>query len=223
MTEANSKASEWEAPAKRERVALLHGLGRSRGSMTIPLMLFRVNGFETLNVRYPSRSRPIEELARIVADRLPADTVTTHFFTHSLGGIVLRYLIRKYRPANLGRVVMLAPPNRGSELARVLDKNPIFRVFMGPSAKQVALDADGLDDLLGPVDFELGVITGTRRLGPISGLMASPNDGIVAVEETKIEGIADTLIVNRGHTFVMNDPAVVAQAAYFFRRGRFRR
>ena len=155
--------------------------------------------------------------------RLPGAGGRIHFLTHSMGGLVARYLLRVDRPEHLGRVVMLAPPNQGSQVAAKLRGLELFRKVMGPAAQQLGSGTERIADLLGPVDFELGVITGDRPLGqPTARMIEGPNDGKVAVDEARVEGMRDFLVVHRGHTFIMNDPEVIGQAAHFFETGRFR-
>ncbi len=205
-------------------VVLLHGLGRTHLSLLLPRMRLRSRGFRPVNIRYPSRALPIEELARFVENRLPRETDRrVHFLTHSLGGILVRYMLGRKRPANLGRVVMLAPPNQGSQLAGRMKQNPLWLRAAGPTARQLGADADSVPKQLGPVDFELGVIAGNRPLSPLAHLIDGENDGIVAVDEARVEGMADFLVVPRGHTFIMNDRAVLDQAIHFFRHGAFAR
>lgn len=209
----------------RDAVLLLHGLGRTPLSFVVTARLLSRAGFEPWPVKYPSRLRPIEHLAQHIADRLPGSTryQRLHVLTHSLGGLVARYLIRAHRPANLGRVVMLSPPNQGSELARRLTRSRLFRTALGPAGSQLSLDAAALADLLGPIDFDLGIIIGDKALPLTAGVFDGSNDGKVSVAEARVEGMRDFLVVHRGHAFIMNDPTVVDQATQFFQRGAFRR
>jgi hypothetical protein len=99
----------------------------------------------------------------------------------------------------------------------------LYRLATGPAGEQLGLGADQLSCLLGPVDFELGVITGSRGLNPLRFVIQGPSNGRLAVEEAMVEGMTDLLVVRRGHTFIMNDPRVIDQAIHFFRHGRFAR
>ncbi len=214
--------------ADRDYVVLLHGLGRTHLSMAFPRLRLRYAGFEVVSIQYPSRRKPIPELARMVgADlqrRIADRRKRVHFLTHSLGGIVLRTLLSQERPAmRLGRVVMLAPPNQGSHLAERFANNPLFRATMGPAGRQLGAGPTDLPSQLGPADFEVGVIAGNKAASPWAFLMSRESDGTVSIDEAAVEGMADFLIVPRGHTFIMNDPAVIAQAIHFFRNGRFAR
>ena len=207
-----------------DRVVLLHGLFHSRIALAVPHLRFRAHGFQPVGISYPSRSRPLEALADHVASRLPdPDEGRIHFFTHSLGGLVVRALIRRHRPPNLGRVVMVSPPNQGSELARRLKRNRFLRRLAGPVGPQLTAPAEEVAELLGPVDFELGIIAGHISRTIAAPLLNGPGDGRVRIDETRIEGMADFLVVPRHHVLIMNDRVVAEQAAHFFRHGIFRR
>jgi triacylglycerol lipase len=207
----------------RGDVILLHGLGRSPLSLRYAEHRLRKAGWSTHGIAYPSRRQPIEELARFVAARLPATTGPLHFLTHSLGGIVLRCLIKSHRPRNLGRTVMLGPPNGGSQLAARVAKAWFPRWVMGPALRQLGTGPDCFPARLGAVDFEVGVIAGHRSYDPFRLLLRGESDGKVCVPETRVEGMTDWLCVPRGHTLLMLDPKVLDQVLHFLEHGRFAR
>ena len=145
-----------------------------------------------------------------------------HFVTHSFGGILLRYYLREKSLPNLGRVVMLSPPNGGSELADLLAKIPLVRRAAGPNRRRLGTDPGSLPAILGPVDFDLGVITGDRSLNPLfSLLIPGPDDGFVGVERAKVRGMTDFLVVPRTHTFIVRSRQVIEQTLKFLRDGSF--
>ncbi|MDH3996831.1 MAG: alpha/beta hydrolase, partial [Desulfobulbaceae bacterium] len=147
-----------------------------------------------------------------------------HFVTHSLGGILVRALIEEKRPENLGRVVMLSPPNKGSEVADYIKDYSLFKDILGPAYMQLGTDLDSMPNRLGPADFELGVITGNRTIDPISSLIIpGVDDGKVAVEKTKLEGMTDFLVMPVSHAYIMQKPEVVDEVIYFLQQGRFNR
>ena len=209
-----------------ELVVLLHGLGRTYRSMALPARRLRAAGFRTLNVGYPSRRRSIAELAAHVSARLDreltSDESCVHFLTHSLGGIVLRKMFAEARlPFRPGRVVMLGPPNQGSAVAERLGDLRIFRALLGPAGQELRAGPDCVPRQIGPATFSLGVIAGTRASTPLSRLIDGPDDGIVGVHETKLEGAVAFVTVHRGHTFLMRCREVTRQVIYFFRHGAF--
>lgn len=209
-------------------VVLLHGLGRTPASMVLPSRMLRARGFLPLNLRYPSLRRPIPELAEVVRRRidrdLPDPSLPVHFLTHSMGGIVLRALVARRPPDfDLVSAVMLAPPNGGSVLADRIGDYRLFRAITGPAGQELRAGAGCLPRSLGPAPFKVGIIAGDRSISPWSFLVPRPSDGTVSVEETRLEGADDFLVVPRGHTFIMYHPDLILQAIHFFRHGSFRR
>jgi pimeloyl-ACP methyl ester carboxylesterase len=207
-----------------DAVILLHGLWRSRWSMAWPLYRLRAAGFHAVAITYPSRRQPIEELSRYVAAKLPDPAGgRVHFVTHSLGGLVVRHLIRTSRPQWLGRVVMMAPPNQGSRLARQLAQSRVMRALAGPIGPLLASSPDEIALALGPVDFELGVIAGDVPRSVLAGWLAGPSDGRLLIPETQVEGMTDFVAVRRCHALLMNDARAIRQTVHFLRHGRFER
>jgi triacylglycerol lipase len=211
-----------------ECVVLLHGLGRTRFSMTRARMRLEAAGFRVVNIQYRSMKKPIGDLADDVRSRLseelPEDCTRVHFLTHSMGGIVLRALIAGGGTCGtLGHSVMLAPPNRGSQVAARLLDGSIFRAVLGPAGQQLKAGAESLPLALGPADYVVGIIAGNRPSSPWARLIDGDNDGTVAVSETTLEGMTDFLVVPCSHTFMMNDLGVINQAIHFFRNGAFAR
>lgn len=207
-------------------VVLLHGLGRSDWSMKPLERGLEEEGYRVVNLDYPSARHPIEELSRQLGEELAAccaePGVRVHFVTHSMGGILVRQFLAENDFPRLGRVVMLSPPNQGSELADLLNRSRGLRRVSGPSRLQLGTDAESLPNRLGPAGFEVGIIAGNRTWNPVfSGLIPGDDDGMVAVERMKLEGMADFIVLPHTHTFIMRSDEVLAQALHFLREGRF--
>jgi len=216
-----------DAPATRPTVVLLHGLTRSAGSMAKMARALDHAGFRTCNLAYPSTSHPVGDLAEnFVLPQILAcrgnGTEPLNFVTHSLGGIVVRYLAANHPELPIGRVVMLSPPNRGSE---VVDKLGDFRIFAwinGPAGQEVGTGSESLPNRLGPPSFELGIITGDRSLNLLlSLLIPGPNDGKVAVARARLAGMRDFLVIHATHPLIMRNRRAIAQAIRFLREGSF--
>lgn len=211
-----------------ECVVLLHGLMRSSTSMNKMERELEEAGFVTANIEYPSRDHTIEELADIaVPDGLAAcreheDIERIHFVTHSLGGILVRQYLSENDIPELGRVVMLGPPNQGSPAADEMADVPGFDWLNGPAGKQLGKGEDSVPLKLGPANFELGVIAGNRTIDPItSAVLPDPDDGRVSVEDTKLEGMTDFVVVEHSHAFMMRMQRPIELTIAFLRDGLF--
>jgi triacylglycerol lipase len=210
-----------------EGVVLLHGLARTPRSMAWIERDLTQAGYVVVNLPYPSRKAPIEVLSEGVFERIrdsaPLRACTrVHFVTHSMGGIVLRELLSKYRIERLGRVVMLGPPNQGSELVDRLGKWRLFRWINGPAGQQLGTGPDSVPSRLGPVEFELGVIAGDRSINWInSGMIPGADDGKVSVERTKVAGMKDHLVVHTTHPTMLSHRTVISAVRRFLKTGTF--
>jgi hypothetical protein len=182
--------------------------------------------YQVYNLSYPSRRAPIENLADIIGTQiweLQLDpSIKINFVTHSLGGIVLRYLLKDETILNIGRVVMLAPPNRGADLVDALGWLPFYDWILGPVGSQIGTGADSIPNTLGLVNYEVGVIAGNRSCNPLfSALIPGPDDGRIAVEHTRLVGMKDFLILPCIHALIMNDKQVIQQTIHFIKHGCF--
>lgn len=211
-----------------EAVILLHGLCRSSASMKKMEHALVKEGYVVLNVDYPSRTAGVEVLSENVigtALRSPrlAETSQIHFVTHSLGGILVRCYFARHYELRLGRVVMLGPPNKGSEVADGLKHWSVFRKINGPAGSELGTDSHSLPRRLGPVNLELGIIAGDRSINWINSMIIpGPDDGKVSVESTKVEGMKEHVVVHRTHPFIMKARESIALTIRFLRSGSFR-
>ncbi len=217
-----------ETKRKSSKVVLLHGLGRTPLSMAYLANRLKRAGFTPCNLSYPSRKYSVETLARDFV--LPAieeclqDGNPVHFVTHSLGGIVVRQLVASGAKINIGRVVMLAPPNGGSEVVDALIKYALFNAVNGPAGRELGTSENDLPKSLGPASFEVGIIAGNRTVNPLlSRMIEGENDGKVSVENTKLKDMADFLVLPVSHPFIMMKKVVAEEAIHFLGHGAFRK
>ena len=221
--------SERPAPAgaTQDGVVLLHGISRTALSFRKMQLSLERAGFATLNLDYASRRKALEGLAEDIdpaiqrfADRING---SVHFVCHSMGGLLARVYIARHRPKHLGRVVMLGTPNSGSEIAERLKNFGVYRAFFGPAGQQLGTRRDAaIDALFPPVDYPVGIIAGNRSIYPIaSRFLPRPHDGRVSIANTKLDGMADHVVVAASHPWLVRNSVAIAQTIAFLREGKF--
>lgn len=211
-----------------DTVILLHGLIRDNKSMAKIEAALQDEGYQTVNISYPSTKQTIETLAENTLiealSKCPKNTNKVHFVTHSLGGILVRHYLSSHSIENLGRTVMLGPPNNGSELVDRLRHLPCFVWINGQAGLQLGTDANSIPNRLGPVDYEVGIIAGSRSFNPLfSAMLPNQDDGRVTVESTKLTGMNDHITIPVSHTLMTFNNTVIEQTKYFLQHSYFDR
>lgn len=213
--------------AASECVVLLHGLWPVTRSLAEFEEKLSYSGYQTVYVNYPSRKNTIEKLAvsavgEGVTGCREQGAGSIHFITHSLGGILLRFYLQSNELPELGRVVMLGPPNQGSQLAQAVKSWPIVDWLLGPAGRALGTDDGAIVRQLLAVDFELGVIAGSLAINPLGLLFIDgPNDSVVSVASTRVEGMADHVVLPVLHSFIMRDNEVIDHSIHFLKTGNF--
>lgn len=211
-----------------EHVVLLHGILRTPRQLRRLQRRLEADGYTVHNIGYPSTKLGLSAIVEHVhrALTLPAAGLAAaravHFVGYSLGGLVTRAYLARHRPERLGRVVLLATPNHGSEVADALRDLAPYRWIAGPVGQELCTDQAAIADLFGPVDYPCGVLAGDvpyDLLGPF--VLPRPHDGKVSVESTRLPGMADHRVIHAGHTFFPSNTRVIEETARFVREGRF--
>ena len=210
-----------------ECVVLLHGLWRTDASMNKMERRIGDAGYAVRNIEYDSTEKTVETLAgetipRALGECEGAESV--HFITHSMGGILIRHYLEHNDIDPLGRVVMLGPPNQGSEVIDRYASLPAFEWFSGPAGLQLGTGEASVPRSLGPVRFDVGIIAGTQSINPIlSTLLPDADDGKVSVDATRVEGMSDHIEMPVTHVFMMRDDEVIDQVLHYLQNGQFDR
>lgn len=210
------------APAQAP-VVLLHGLARGPASMRSIERALVAAGHPVCNVGYPSRRYDLRTLARDhvlpgIRACFPGQVGAVDVVTHSMGGVVLRHLDR-HAGLRIRRVVMLAPPNHGSEIVDLLGDLAPFRHLAGPAAQQLRSDvaASGA-----PPGYTLGILAGNRTLNPLlSLLLPGADDGKVSVASARLAGMRDFRVLPTSHPLILHDSTAIAMILNFLHHGCF--
>ncbi len=206
----------------KEKVIVLHGLRRTSRHMRKLALHLEECGYAVLNIDYPSTKLKLEELVEVIWFKirpLVSEGQKIHFVGHSMGGLLIRMILHKYRLEALGRVVQIGTPNRGSEVVTLLKNKWLFKKVFGPAGQQLS---EEISKVLGKVDYELGGIAGNfNRFSLFRKVFKTENDGSVSVESTKIDGMKDHIVIKTAHTLLPYNKEVQRQTAHFLKHGKF--
>lgn len=213
-----------------ESVILLHGLCRTSRFMTKMQRALTQAGYTVRNVNYPSRTAPIDTLADnaigpVITNCLQGGATKIDFVTHSMGGILVRSYLARHRVPELGRVVMLTPPNQGSEIVDKLGGLTLFKWINGPAGDELGTGTNSTPNQLGPANFPVGIIAGDRSINWINSLFFLPgrDDGKVTVARAKLAGMSDFRVIHATHSFVTYNPEAIRLTIEFLQTGKFER
>ena len=211
-----------------EKIVLLHGFGRSDVSMLLLNSSLTEAGYDVYNLDYPSIAEAPEALVQIISEDIndccKDSSATVHFVGHSFGGLLIRDYLGRQRPKNLGRVVLIGTPNKGSELADEglgIAAQDTLLEWAGPSAQALHTGPDGYAASLPDPEYTVGVIAGTRGNHLSDKWLPIPNDGVVSVESARLDGMTDFIDVEVTHWDMRSDPVIAELAIEFLRHGRF--
>lgn len=209
-----------------EPVLLIHGLAESSFLMMPAACALRLAHYTPVFFDYPSTQNSVQEIANHdLREKIRSLRYEEkfHIVAHSLGAVLLRYYLQDHEIPNLGRVVMMAPGNKGSPALSLYKHIPLFGPALGPSGIQSADDEDSIaHSLPETISAETGIIAGCLSLDPVSFFsMRWPHDGKITVEGTKLDNMKDHITLPTSHDTMLFDPAALYQAVYFLQHGHF--
>ncbi len=208
-------------------VIMLHGLARTNLSMKPMQAALSQHGYLVVNRTYSSRYFTIETLSDttipvVIQACREQGAKRIHIVTHSLGGILVRYYMESNEIPEIGRFIMLAPPNQGSEVIDTFGKVPGFYSIFGPAGLQLGTKEDGVPRQLGPVTIDTAVISGTSSINVFLSLsLPNPDDGKVSVASTRVDGMCALLQLPIAHPFIMKDARVITEVLTYISTGEF--
>ena len=226
VTPATGAAAGSIAQTGKDIVVVLHGLGRGKSAMRRLANSLEAAGYRAIRIGYDSLRDSPEEILKDIGQKIDScclgKSPNLHFVGHSLGGLLIRAYLAKYKPANRGHVVLIGTPNNGTKIVDKLRDNWWFQM-LGPMAQKLGTDANGFSKTLGPPDYPVGVIAGRKAGKDNEALVPGEDDGLVSIESTKIKGMSDFVIVEAGHSALRYDKNVVRHVVSFLKTGRFDR
>lgn len=210
-----------------EPVVVLHGILRNNKATYKIAKRISDAGYDVYNFSYPSRDYTLEELADYIDERIRENGLyereQVNIVAHSLGGLIVRSYLNLKPMDNVGRVVMICTPNQGSQIADGVKNSGIFKKIFGRAGQQLITDQNGMSCLSGIVYYDLGIIAGTKSFNPIfSSLLPGKDDGVVSVENTKLEGMKDHITIPSLHGGALKRKDTAAQTIYFLQNGKFK-
>lgn len=213
-----------ELASDREIVVLLHGLGRNNMAMWLLARRLEDAGFHVERIGYSSLNVSPGEILEEVGSQIDSccsrHHKTVHYVGHSLGGLLIRAYLQERRPPNLGRVVLMGTPNRGTPIVDRF-RDQWWMELLGPTTNALGTDSGSFPNSLEPPWYPVGVIAGVTTRGNNEPWLPGADDGLVTVEATRLEGMSDFIVLRTGHAFMRYDPEVARQTISFLNDGSF--
>jgi hypothetical protein len=224
---AQKNTSDAANTAPKEFVFVLHGL--AGGGLTISPLANRIEdaGYETKIIDYKTLGTTPEEIMLEVSSKIkfamPLDTnMTINFVGYSLGSIVIRAYLDRDTLSNLGRVVLIAPPNKGSPLADFFKDTWIIDLF-GETIQLLGTDSTSFPNSIGDPYYPVGIIAGVGASSLNNFYLPGLDDGIVPLESTKLNNATDIIAFDESHIFMKFKKKIANQTIEFLKNGKFRK
>ncbi len=216
----------------KEPVVLLHGLWRTCRSLARLQRELESRRYDCQCWRYASRRMRLAGHVAAFRDWLSAQNFEgpVHFVGHSMGGLIIRGALAVEPPVTIGRIVLIAVPNRGAGIAARVGAWPLSQEIFGLPLQDLRENSPFLRDLGVPA-AEIGVISGLRRFHPLNpssylNMIHSQergHDGTIELANTYLDGAADSIAIDANHTFICDHEEVIQQTAAFLENGEFSR
>lgn len=216
--------SESKPPADKELVVLLHGLGGSNAAMWLIAARLEDAGYHVHRVGYDSLDRTMGEIVAEVSGQIDVCCAdheqTVHFVGNSMGGLLIRAYLQGKQLENLGRVVLMGTSNQGTQVVDHF-RDKWWMKIVGPAANALGTDNNSFPASIDAPYYPVGVIAGVSESNMNEAYLPGEDDGLIAVEATKLEGMTDFIIVKTSHSMMRYNPEVAEQAVHFLQQGKF--
>ena len=208
----------------KEKIVLVHGFGRSTLAMSKFEEFFEQEGYQVYSIVYSSLTQDIDgikkEFFQKVNKHLDGVDQTVHFVGHSMGGLMIRSYLDQHKVKNLGNVVLLGSPNKGTPLVEFVE-DKWYYPLAGPALKSLSSKGSKFLSSLKRPYYTLGVIAGYRSGRQGGEIIPGRDDGIVPFESTKVDGMKDFLALAESHYSMRYSFRVMKQVQYFLAHGEF--
>lgn len=206
-------------------VVLLHGILKSSKCMKSFEKAFLECNYKVLNIDYPSTKLDILSIVDFIKPQIIEFSNSVdrlHFVGHSLGGLIIRTLLNQYNFTNLGRVVLIGTPNKGTKLADFFKNFWLYKKLFGPAGQQLTTNQKDIKTSLGNIKYEMGIIAGLFKYNFFTNLIIkSPSDGLVSIESTKTDGTKQHIIIPSEHLKLTKNKRVIEHTIKFIETGSF--
>jgi triacylglycerol esterase/lipase EstA (alpha/beta hydrolase family) len=211
-----------------EVVVLAHGLGRSDWAMWKFAQRLEDANYKVCRLDYATIGKSVNAVLSETSKQINScitHAPNVHFVGHSLGGLVIRSYLKesklKQEEINIGKVVLIGTPNKGSELADHLKDSWLMDIGGGIS-RALVTGNDSLGNNLGEVDYDVGIIAGTKSSSLTREKFIGPNDGLVSVESAKLINMSDFIAIDVGHSQMRYNLDVCGQTIHYLQKGTFK-
>lgn len=211
-----------------ESVIVVHGFARRARSMNQIATAVHQAGYEVRNIDYDSINQnlnDIKEEVYIKFDQYISENPDKkiHFIGHSLGGLLVRAYLAENKLDNLGVVILMGTPNKGTKLVNQYEDKWYFS-WLGPVIPELGVGTSQFLDALQVPDYTVGVIAGSKPYSRWSAeYLEGDHDGLITVESAKLEGMHDFIEIEVNHSRMKRDPRVIEQVIYFLEHSQFKK